>query len=211
MKTITYHGLVVLIFLATGCATMDNSTLVRRGYSDVAAGNAMQARINAEEVLRKDPHNPSALVLLARAHLLQNNTQSALEALEAVEIMTAADWLHADRVALHESLLLKGLIKNDMRMFFRAEDVRNNILNQLTANHYQALVQYHEAQNDPINAADAFRRFEQAKGRLSPEEALHGFVLYYSTLHMDDARRLWAVLTPVQRERVRGQYEDMQF
>ena len=195
--------------LAAGCATPEPSTLVRQGYSDVAAGNAVGAKQNAEKVLRNDPYNPSALLLLARARLLVNDNQGALEALESVEVMTASDWLHADRVALHESLLLKGLIKNDFRMFFRAQGVRNNITRQLEANHHLALVQYYETQGDPVNAAQAFRSYEEAKGQLTPDEALHGFILYYSTLHIDDARRMWALLTPAQKAQLNRRYDEI--
>lgn len=205
-------SIAILLMSTTGCATSRDSTVyIRKGYRDISIGKPRLAEKRAQRILRHDERQPAALVLLAKAKIAQNDKKGALAALDTLDYTNPADWACPDRIAVHEGLLLKGALAGDMEAIYRARDVENSIETDLKSRHFITLVQYHEDQGDPIKAAVAFERFEQAKEKLVPEERIHGFILYYSTLRMDDARRMWKQLTPKQRTLLQNRYEDIEF
>lgn len=212
MKRIIPMAFLIVLIVTAGCVTTrDSTTYLRKGYRDISVGKPRFAERRAKRILVNDEKNPAALVLLAKARIAQNNRIGALEALETLDYANPADWACPDRIALHEGYLLKGALSGDMEPMYRARDVEKSIETDLSSRHFTTLVQYHEDQGDPIRAADAFEKFEQAKEKLLPEEMMHGFILYYSTLRMDDAKRLWGQLTPKQKTALQNRYKDIEF
>lgn len=205
----TVSTLVVTIL--AGCMTSNESTLIRKGYRDISVGRPQIAERRAKKILRTDEKNPTALVLLAKARLAQNNPKGALDALETLDYTNPNDWACPDRIALHEGYLLKGTLTGNMEPMFRAKDIEQSVSKELSSKNFMTLVQYHENQNDPVKAADSFASFEEAKGQLLPEDVMHGFILYYSALRLDDAKRLWGQLTPRQKAVLNDRYKDIQF
>lgn len=212
MKHLICIASVLILASVTGCVTtQDSTTYLRKGYRDIKVGKPRLAERRAKRMLRNNEKQPAALVLLAKARIAQDNKKGALEALETLDYTNPADWACPDRIAVHEGLLLKGSLSGDMEPMYRAQDIEKSIETDLKSRHFVTLVQYHEGQGDPIRAAGAFEKLEQAKKKLLPEEKMHGFILYYSTLRMDDAKRLWTQLTPKQKTVLQNRYKDIEF
>jgi len=210
MKKILF--LLFISLVVSGCvSTQDSSMLIRKGYRDIKVGKPQKAEKKAEKILKKRENDPAGLVLLARARMAQDNQPGALDALETLDHITPSDWACPDRIALHEGYLLKSALDNDLATLYRAEKVEKSIYEDMRSRHLMTQVRYYEDQGDPVKAATAFGQYEEIKDHLLPDENLHGFVLYYSSLRSDDARRLWKQLTPKQQQSLLKRYEKIEF
>jgi len=211
MNRISSSLALLSLILTAGCVTTQNSSqLLREGYRDIRIDKPHLAEKRAKKILRARENDPAALVLLARARMARQDTPGALEALETLDHTNPADWACPDRVSLHEGYLLKSALSGNLRTLYRAQDVEASITGDLKSRHFLTLVDYYEKQGDPVRAASAFEQFENTQKQLVSDELMHGFILYYATLRMDDAKRLWGQLTPKQKTALHGRYKDIE-
>lgn len=210
-KERTYAGLLAAgLLLGTGCTSLNSSqAMLNRGYRDLATGQPESAAATARKMLKADHDSPEALLLKAKACAAMNDRAGALNALETLE--RNAGNSAAARVSLHEGLLLKARLTGSSATLQKAQQVERQITQGMRARQYKTLISYAEEQGDILQAADLFHAFEQTQDSLLPEDQLHGFVLYYAALRSEDAKRLWAGLTPRQRQMLQARYQTIDF
>ncbi|MGR3174562.1 MAG: hypothetical protein ACUZ8N_08200 [Candidatus Scalindua sp.] len=195
-----------------GCVmTGDREDLLRSGNADLKTGNYKLADKKGKKVLRSWENNHQAMLLRAKSAYGQGDVNKAVEILTQMDHLCRKDFC-PNETAHIEGMILLANLTNDEELIRKSQDKIDDLKRTLSLQQYNTLMDYYIGQGRPKDAAATFDKLmASSNGKLTTEQRMKGFVLYYSVFELEKAKGLYSALTPKQKAQVRRQFGEIQF
>ena len=93
-----------------------------------------------------------------------------------------------------------------------ADEMVGELSDDLYRDCYAAQIDIYLRNGNLQKACDSCDEYVRiSEGVLNPDIAMKCFIAYYSSFRHEDAKSVWRVLSPIQKERLRGIYKDLEF
>ena len=210
LKCLGLFSLLVILF--SGCImTGSKEDLLRSGNADIKTGNYKLADKKGKKILRSWENNHQAMLLRAKSSYGQGDVNKAVEILTQMDHLCRKDFC-PNETAHIEGMILLANLKNDEELIRKSQDKIDDLKRTLSLQQYNTLMDYYVEQGRPKDAAVTFDKLVAShNGKLTTEQRMKGFVLYYSVFELEKAKRLYSELTPKQKAQVRRQFGEIQF
>jgi len=185
--------------------------MLRSGNADIKTGNYKLADKKGKKVLRSWENNHQAMLLRAESAYGQGNVNKAIGLLTQMDHLCRKDFCPNETAHIKGMILLANL-KSDEELIKKSQEKIDNLKRSLSLQQYNTLIDYYVNQGRPKDAAATFDKLmESCNGKLTSEQKLTGFVLYYSVFELEKAKNLYSMLAPRQKSQVRKQFGKIQF
>jgi thioredoxin-like negative regulator of GroEL len=196
----------------SGCVlTKDRETLLRSGHADLTTGNYELADRKGKKILRSWENNHQAVLLRAQSAYGSGDVNKAIELLTQMDYLCRKDFCPNETAHIKGMILLANLT-NDEELIKESQDNIDELKKNLSVQQYSALIDFYIAEGRPSDAAATFDRLMvSCADKLTNEQQMKGFILYYSTYQLEKAERLYSELPHQQKAQLRKQFGDIQF
>ncbi len=210
LKCLGLFSLLVILF--SGCVmTGSKEDLLRSGHADLKTGNYKLADKKGKKILRSWENNHQAMLLRAKSTYGQGDVKKATELLTQMDQLCRKDFC-PNETAHIEGMILLANLKNDEELIKKSQDKIDDLKRTLSLQQYNTLIDYYIEQGRPKDASATFDKLmTSCDGKLTTEQKMKGFVLYYSVFELEKAKGLYRELTPKQKAQVRRQFGEIQF
>ena len=212
-NSLQYFSLFSLLIILSGGCTMfrNKEDMLRSGNADIKTGNYKLADKKGKKVLRSWENNHQAMLLRAESAYGQGNVNKAIGLLTQMDHLCRKDFCPNETAHIKGMILLANL-KSDEELIKKSQEKIDNLKRSLSLQQYNTLIDYYVNQGRPKDAAATFDKLmESCNGKLTSEQKLTGFVLYYSVFELEKAKNLYSMLAPRQKSQVRKQFGKIQF
>jgi len=212
-KSLIYLVLISLLAVSFGGCVMtgDREDLIRSGHADLTTGNYELADRKGKKILRNWENNHQAVLLRAQSAYGSGDVNKAIELLTQMDYLCRKDFCPNETAHIKGMILLANLT-NDEELIKDSQDNIDELKKNLSVQQYSALIDFYIAEGRPSDAAATFDRLMvSCADKLTNEQQMKGFILYYSTYQLEKAERLYSELPPQQKAQLRKQFEDIQF
>lgn len=202
----------LLVILFSGCVmTGSKEDMLRSGNADIKTGNYKLADKKGKKVLRSWENNHRAVLLRAESAYGQGDVNKAIELLTRMDHLCRKDFCPNETVHIEGMILLANL-KGDEELIMNSQDRIDDLKRTLSLQQYNTLIDYYVNQGRPKDAAATFDKLmTSSNGKLTTEQKMTGFVLYYSVFELEKAKNLYSELAPQQKSQVRRQFGEIRF
>jgi pentatricopeptide repeat protein len=212
-KTLICLLLISLLAVSSGGCVMtgDREDLIRSGHADLTTGNYELADRKGKKILRSWENNHQAMLLRAKSAYGSGDVNKAIELLTQMNYLCRKDFCPNETAHIKGMILLANLT-NDEELIRESQDNIDELKRNLSLQQYSTLIDYYIEQGRPNDAASTFDKLlVSCNGKLTTEQKMKGFILYYSTYQLEKADRLYTELAPQQKAQLRRQFGDIQF
>jgi pentatricopeptide repeat protein len=212
-KTVISLFLISLLAVSFGGCVMTGSKedLIRSGNADLQTGNYKLADKKGKKILRSWENNHQAMLLRAKSAYSQGDDNKAIEILTQMDHLCRKDFCPNETSHI-EGMILLASLTNDEELIRKSQDNIDELKRNLSVQQYSTLIDYYIEQGRPNDAAATFDKLMvSSDGKLTSEQKMKGFVLYYSVFEMEMAKELYSELPPNQKVQVKRQFGDIQF
>ncbi|MBC8550442.1 MAG: hypothetical protein H8D23_12425 [Candidatus Brocadiales bacterium] len=213
LKSLMVFLLISVLAVSFGGCVMtgDREDLIRSGHADLTTGNYELADRKGKKILRSWENNHQAMLLRAKSAYGQGDVNKAVEILTQMDYLCRKDFC-PNETAHIEGMILLASLTNDEELIRESQDNIDELKRNLSVQQYNTLIDYYIEQGRPADAAATFDKLmASCDGKLTTEQKMNGFVLYYSTYQLEKADRLYSELAPLQKAQLRKQFGDIQF
>lgn len=213
LKSLIYLVLLSLLAVSFGGCVMTGSKedLLRSGNADLKTGNYKLADKKSKKILRSWENNHQAMLLRAKSAHGQGDDNKAIELLTQMDQLCRKDFC-PNETAHIEGMIFLANLTNDEELIRKSQDNIDELKRNLSVQQYNTLIDYYIEQGRPKDAAATFDKLmASCDGKLTSEQKLQGFVLYYSVFELEKAKGLYSELTPQQKLQLRKQFGEIQF
>lgn len=210
LKCLGLFSLLVILF--SGCVmTGSKEDMLRSGNADIKTGNYKLADKKGKKVLRSWENNHRAVLLRAESAYGQGDVNKAVELLTQMDHLCRKDFC-PNETAHIEGMILLANLKGDEELIMNSQDRIDDLKRTLSLQQYNTLIDYYVNQGRPKDAAATFDKLmTSSNGKLTTEQKMTGFVLYYSVFELEKAKNLYSELAPQQKSQVRRQFGEIRF
>jgi hypothetical protein len=213
LKSLMFLLLISVLAVSFGGCVMTGSKedLIRSGHADLTTGNYELADRKGKKILRSWENNHQAMLLRAKSAYGRGDVNKAIELLTQMDYLCRKDFCPNETTHIKGMILLANLT-NDEELIKESQDNIDELKRNLSLQQYIALIDFYIEQGRPNDAAATFDKLmDSCDGKLTTEQKMKGFVLYYSTYQLEKADRLYGELAPRQKAQLRKQFGDIQF
>lgn len=213
LKSFKYFIILAILAISFGGCVMtgNREDLLRSGNADLKTGNYKLADKKGKRILRSWENNHQAMLLRAKSAYGQGDNKKAIELLTQMDYLCRKDFC-PNETAHIEGMILLAKLTNDEELIKESQDNIDELKRSLSVQQYSTLIDYYIEQERPNDAAATFDKLMvSCDGKLTNEQMMKGFVLYYSVFELEKAKRLYSELAPRQKAQARRQFGDIQF
>jgi thioredoxin-like negative regulator of GroEL len=211
LKYLICIALLSLFAVSGGCVTGGREGLIRSGHADLSTGNYELADKKGRKILRNWENNHQAMLLRAKSAYGQGDVSKAVEILTQLDNLCRKDFCQNETAHIKAMILLANLT-DDEELIKESQDHIDELKRNLSLQQYSAMIDFYIEQGRPKFAAATFDKLMiSCDDKLTSEQKMKGFVLYYSTYQLEKAERLYSDLAPLQKAQLRKQFGDIQF
>ncbi|KHE92268.1 MAG: hypothetical protein K8F52_14610 [Candidatus Scalindua rubra] len=212
LKSLMVFLLISVLAVSFGGCVMtgDREDLIRSGHADLTTGNYELADRKGKKILRSWENNHQAMLLRAKSAYGQGDVNKAVEILTQMDYLCRKDFC-PNETAHIEGMILLASLTNDEELIRKSQDNIDELKRNLSVQQYNTLIDYYIEQGRPADAAATFDKLmASCDGKLTSDQKLQGFVLYYSVFELEKAKGIYSELTHKQKAQLRKQFGEIQ-
>lgn len=203
--------LVVLNTSNTDAETLDE--LVRDGYTAYSIGQLEEAKEILDELQTEYPNSHLGQILQVLIKIKEGDNRGAERLLVEFDNSCNMNSSSCDSPSVHViAKTIQGKMFDSEATLRMADEMIGELSDDLYRDCYAAQIDIYLKKENPQKACDSCDEYVRiSRGYLSSDIAMKCFIAYYSSFRNEDAKRVWRLFSPIEKENLRGIYKDLNF
>ena len=205
--------LIILVILNSSADAETFDDLARNGYSAYSTGQLEEAKEILEVLQTEYPNSHLGQIMQILVEIKEGDNKEAVRLLAEFDNSCNMNSSSCDSPSIH---IIAKTIQGKMlasELTLRTSDVMiGELTDDLYKDCFEAQIDVYLNNDNPQKACDSCDEYVRiSEGYLSPEIALKCFIAYYSNFRHEDAKRVWRLFSPIEKENLREIYKDLNF
>jgi tetratricopeptide (TPR) repeat protein len=203
--------LVVLNTSNTDAETLDE--LTRNGYAAYSIGQFEEAKEILDNLQTEYPNSHLGHILQVLIKIKEGDNRGAERLLVEFNNICNMNSSSCDSPSIHViAKTIQGKMFDSESAFREVDEMIKGLSNELYKDCYETQIDIYLSKGNPQKACEACDEYVRiSENCLYSDIALKCFIANWSCFRNKEARRLWSLLSPIQRDSLRGIYKDLRF
>lgn len=203
--------LIVLNTSNTDAETLDE--LTRNGYAAYSTDQLEDAKEILDELQSEYPNSHLGQILQILVKIKEGNNKEAERLLVVFEESCNMNSSSCDSPSIHViAKTIQGKIFDSESAFREVDGMIKGLSDELYRDCYETQIDIYLSKGNPKKACEACDEYVHISGRcIYSDIAFKCFIANWSCFRNKEAKRLWSILSPIQRDRLKEIYKDLWF
>ena len=203
----------ILIMLNSSSDAQTFDDLVRDGYTAYSIGQLEEAKEILDELQTEYPNSHSGQILQVLVAIKEGNNTKAKRLLVEFDNSCDMNSSSCDSPSVHViAKTIQGKMFDSEATLRMADEMIGELSGDLYIDCYAAQIDIYLKNGNPQKACDSCDEYVRvSRGYLNSDIAVKCFIAYYSNFRHEDAKRVWRLFSPIEKENLREIYKDLNF
>ncbi len=203
--------LVVLNSSNTDAETLDE--LVRNGYTAYSIGQFEEAKEILDNLQTEYPNSHLGQILQVLIKIKEGDNRGAERLLVEFDNSCNMNSSSCDSPSIHViAKTIQGKLFDSESTLRKADEMIGELSNDLYRDCYETQIDIYLKKGNPQKACDSCDEYVRISGGcIYSDIAFKCFIANWSCYRNREAKQLWKLLSPIQKDKLRGIYKDLKF
>jgi tetratricopeptide (TPR) repeat protein len=205
--------IIILIMLNSSADAQTFDDLVRSGYTAYSVNQLEEAKEILEELEMEYPDSHLGQIMQILVEIKEGDNEEAKRLLAEFDNSCDINSSSCDSPSVHViAKTIQGKMFDSEATLRMADEMIGELSDELYRDCYATQIDIYLKKENPQKACDSCDEYVRiSRGYLSSDIAMKCFIAYYSNFRHEDAKRVWRILSPIEKENLREIYRDLNF